>query len=77
MENKPGKNEHKSAERNTQRAKNAWNFFLLWFPDLEIRVGGGGGSSGPRNPGGRGVKKSCHPTEGGYGFCLESPNEGV
>ena len=27
MENKPGKSEHKSAEPNTQRAKNAWNFF--------------------------------------------------
>ena len=23
----PGKSKHKSAERNTQRAKNAWNFF--------------------------------------------------
>ena len=27
MENTPGKSEHKSAERNTQRAKNTWNFF--------------------------------------------------
>ena len=38
--------------------------------DLEIREGGGG-SSGPGNPGGRGVKKKKAIRRGGCGFFLE------